>query len=77
MASGNLTCPIIFAMQKNPALRELIESEFQVEPLPDQFQACVLSTDALVPKVPCTDALVPKVPYSVTQKYRCEKCCLL
>mmetsp|Transcript_16753 Transcript_16753/g.28275 ORF Transcript_16753/g.28275 Transcript_16753/m.28275 type:complete len:416 (+) Transcript_16753:139-1386(+) len=31
MASGNLTCPIIFAMQKNPALRELIESEFQEE----------------------------------------------
>lgn len=29
MASGNLTCPIIFAMQKSPELRELIESEFQ------------------------------------------------
>lgn len=31
MASGNLTCPIIFAMQKSPELRELIETEFQEE----------------------------------------------
>lgn len=31
MASGNLTCPIIFAMQKNPELRDLIENEFQEE----------------------------------------------
>eukprot|EP00241_Pyramimonas_parkeae_P006579 CAMPEP_0114250494 /NCGR_PEP_ID=MMETSP0058-20121206/14731_1 /TAXON_ID=36894 /ORGANISM="Pyramimonas parkeae, CCMP726" /LENGTH=337 /DNA_ID=CAMNT_0001364161 /DNA_START=502 /DNA_END=1515 /DNA_ORIENTATION=- len=29
MASGNLTCPIIFTMQKNPELRDILESEFQ------------------------------------------------
>eukprot|EP00239_Pterosperma_sp_CCMP1384_P002816 CAMPEP_0197846886 /NCGR_PEP_ID=MMETSP1438-20131217/4697_1 /TAXON_ID=1461541 /ORGANISM="Pterosperma sp., Strain CCMP1384" /LENGTH=429 /DNA_ID=CAMNT_0043458667 /DNA_START=86 /DNA_END=1375 /DNA_ORIENTATION=+ len=29
LASGNLTCPIIFAMEKDPALRDIIEEEFQ------------------------------------------------
>lgn len=29
MASGNLTAPIIFTMEKNPDLRDIIETEFQ------------------------------------------------
>jgi len=31
MASGNLTCPIIFTMQKNEGLRDILESEFEDE----------------------------------------------
>lgn len=31
MASGNLTCPIIFTMQKNENLRDILESEFEDE----------------------------------------------
>jgi hypothetical protein len=31
MASGNLTCPIIFTMQKDETLRDILESEFQEE----------------------------------------------
>eukprot|EP00238_Polyblepharides_amylifera_P009695 CAMPEP_0196579302 /NCGR_PEP_ID=MMETSP1081-20130531/19844_1 /TAXON_ID=36882 /ORGANISM="Pyramimonas amylifera, Strain CCMP720" /LENGTH=349 /DNA_ID=CAMNT_0041898835 /DNA_START=340 /DNA_END=1389 /DNA_ORIENTATION=+ len=31
LAGGNLTCPIIYAMETNPELRDIIESEFQEE----------------------------------------------
>jgi len=31
MASGNITAPIYFAMQKEPALRDIIETEFEEE----------------------------------------------
>lgn len=47
LASGNLTAPVIFALQKSPELEELIQSEFTEEGSLQQALQLVHSTGGI------------------------------
>ena len=49
MASGNLTCPIIFSMQKNENLRDILESEFEDEGSLEEALDLVINVSSLLP----------------------------